>query len=38
VGGGSGFPPLHFLAQRAGLRAHFFIGSRNKNACLQAAS
>ena len=33
VGGGSGFPPLHFLAQRAGPRAHFFIGSKNKE-CL----
>jgi dihydroorotate dehydrogenase electron transfer subunit len=37
VGGGSGFPPLHFLAQRAGSRAHFFIGSRNKE-CLPPAS
>ncbi len=36
VGGGSGFPPLHFLAQRAGSRAHFFIGSRNKE-CLPPA-
>lgn len=35
VGGGSGFPPLHFLAQR--LRgAHFFIGSRDKE-CLPPA-
>ena len=33
VGGGSGFPPLHFLAQREGSKAHFFIGSRNKE-CL----
>ena len=33
VGGGSGFPPLHFLAQRTGARAHFFMGSRNKE-CL----
>jgi dihydroorotate dehydrogenase electron transfer subunit len=33
VGGGSGFPPLHFLAQRSRPRAHFFIGSRNKE-CL----
>jgi len=37
VGGGSGFPPLHFLAQRAGSRAHFFIGSRNKE-CLPPPS
>ena len=37
VGGGSGFPPLHFLAQRAGSRAHFFIGSRNRE-CLPPAS
>lgn len=37
VGGGSGFPPLHFLAQRAGSRAHFFIGARNKE-CLPPAS
>jgi dihydroorotate dehydrogenase electron transfer subunit len=36
VGGGSGFPPLHFLAQRAGSRAHFFIGARNKE-CLPPA-
>jgi dihydroorotate dehydrogenase electron transfer subunit len=36
VGGGSGFPPLHFLAQRAGARAHFIIGSRNKE-CLPPA-
>lgn len=33
VGGGSGFPPLHFLAQRTRSRAHFFIGARNKE-CL----
>jgi len=33
VAGGSGFPPLHFLSQRAGSRAHFFIGSKNKE-CL----
>ncbi len=33
VGGGSGFPPLHFLAQRAGSGAHFFMGSKNKE-CL----
>ncbi len=37
VGGGSGFPPLHFLAQRAGFKAHFFIGSRNTE-CLPPAS
>ncbi len=37
VGGGSGFPPLHFLAQRAGSSAHFFIGARDKN-CLPPAS
>jgi dihydroorotate dehydrogenase electron transfer subunit len=37
VGGGSGFPPLHFLAQRAGPRAHFFIGSKNKG-CLPPLS
>ena len=36
VGGGSGFPPLHFLAQRAGARSHFFIGSKNKE-CLPPA-
>ncbi len=36
VGGGSGVPPLHFLAQRAGVRAHFFIGSKNKE-CLPPA-
>jgi dihydroorotate dehydrogenase electron transfer subunit len=33
VSGGSGFPPLHFLSQRAGSRAHLFIGSKNKE-CL----
>ncbi len=32
VGGGSGFPPLHFLARRIGS-SHFFIGSRDKE-CL----
>ncbi len=37
VGGGSGFPPLHFLAQRAGSSAHFFIGARNKE-CLPPAA
>ncbi len=33
VGGGSGFPPLHFLAQRLRKGAHFFIGSRDRE-CL----
>jgi dihydroorotate dehydrogenase electron transfer subunit len=33
IAGGSGFPPLHFFAQRAGSRAHLLIGSRNKE-CL----
>lgn len=33
VAGGSGFPPLHFLSQRAGSRAHLFLGSKNKE-CL----
>ena len=37
VAGGSGFPPLHFLTQRAGSRAHLFLGSRNKE-CLPPAS
>ncbi len=37
VAGGSGFPPLHFLAQRAGLRAHLFLGARNKE-CLPPVS
>jgi len=37
VAGGSGFPPLHFLAQRAGSRAHLFLGARNKE-CLPPAS
>jgi dihydroorotate dehydrogenase electron transfer subunit len=37
VGGGSGFPPLHFLAQRAGSLSHFFIGARNKD-CLPPAA
>lgn len=37
VGGGSGFPPLHFLAQRAGSRAHLFMGSRDKE-CLPPAA
>jgi dihydroorotate dehydrogenase electron transfer subunit len=33
VAGGSGFPPLYFLSQRVGSRAHLFIGSKNKE-CL----
>jgi len=33
VAGGSGFPPLLFLAQRMRSRAHFFVGARNKE-CL----
>lgn len=33
IAGGSGFPPLHFLSTRAGSRAHFFVGARNKE-CL----
>jgi dihydroorotate dehydrogenase electron transfer subunit len=33
IGGGSGFPPLHFLAQLLGPTAHFFIGSRDRD-CL----
>jgi dihydroorotate dehydrogenase electron transfer subunit len=37
VGGGSGFPPLHFLAQRARSSSHFFIGARNKE-CLPPVS
>ena len=36
VAGGSGFPPLHFLIQRAGSRAHLFIGARDKE-CLPPA-
>ncbi len=36
VGGGSGFPPLHFLAQRIGS-SHLFIGSRDKD-CLPPVS
>jgi dihydroorotate dehydrogenase electron transfer subunit len=36
VAGGSGFPPLHFLSLRAGSRAHFFVGARNKE-CLPPA-
>lgn len=37
VAGGSGFPPLHLLSLRAGSRAHFFVGARNKE-CLPPAS
>jgi dihydroorotate dehydrogenase electron transfer subunit len=37
VAGGSGFPPLHFLARRAGSRSHLFLGARNKE-CLPPAS
>ena len=37
VAGGSGFPPLHFLTQRAGFRAHLFVGARNKE-CLPPVS
>lgn len=37
VAGGSGFPPLHFLSLRAGGRAHFFVGARNKD-CLPPVS
>ena len=33
VAGGSGFPPLHFLSQRAGSASHLFLGSRDKE-CL----
>lgn len=36
IAGGSGFPPLHFLALKAGSRAHLFIGARNKD-CLPPA-
>lgn len=36
VAGGSGFPPLHFLSLRAGARAHFFVGARNRE-CLPPA-
>jgi dihydroorotate dehydrogenase electron transfer subunit len=36
VAGGSGFPPLHFLALRAGAKAHVFAGARNKE-CLPPA-
>jgi dihydroorotate dehydrogenase electron transfer subunit len=37
IGGGSGFPPLHFLSLRAGARAHLFLGSRNRE-CLPPVS
>jgi len=37
LGGGSGFPPLHFLAQRTRSRSHFFIGSKNRE-CLPPAA
>jgi dihydroorotate dehydrogenase electron transfer subunit len=36
VSGGSGFPPLHFLSQRAGSRAQLFIGAKNEG-CLPPA-
>ena len=36
VAGGSGFPPLLFLAARHGKRAHLFTGSRDKT-CLPPA-
>jgi dihydroorotate dehydrogenase electron transfer subunit len=37
IGGGSGFPPLHFLSLHAGARAHLFLGSRNRE-CLPPVS
>ena len=37
IAGGSGFPPLHFLARLAGTRAHLFLGSKNKE-CLPPLS
>ena len=37
VAGGSGFPPLHFLALRTRSQAHFFVGARNKE-CLPPVS
>ena len=37
VAGGSGFPPLHFMAQRVGSHAHLFLGARNKE-CLPPSS
>lgn len=33
VSGGSGFPPLHFLAARLHAKPHFFMGARNRD-CL----
>ncbi len=36
IAGGSGFPPLHFFALRAGKTAHFFAGARNRE-CLPPA-
>lgn len=33
VAGGSGFPPLHFLASQTDLRNHVFVGAGNKE-CL----
>lgn len=33
VSGGSGFPPLHFLATRSRAKAHVFIGARGRD-CL----
>jgi len=36
IAGGSGFPPLHFFSLHAGVRAHFFVGARDK-ACLPPA-
>lgn len=33
VGGGSGFPPLHFLARRVAAGGHFLIGARSRE-CL----
>jgi dihydroorotate dehydrogenase electron transfer subunit len=36
IAGGSGFPPLHFLALRAGPRAHLFLGARSGD-CLPPA-
>lgn len=37
VAGGSGFPPLHFFALRAGAGAHFFAGARDRE-CLPPGS
>lgn len=36
IAGGSGFPPLHFFAQRAGSSAHVFLGARDRD-CLPPA-